>query len=170
MQRLIITLSLVAIGATGCALRGDGVPHPFPRPGGWTAPASPTTARGPVDTYAITQTALALRGTPYHDGGNTPDGFDCSGFTRYVFSEHGITLPRLAADQYRAGRPVQPEELQPGDLVFFTTVSPGASHVGVSIGGEEFVHAPSQAGQVRVERLNSRYWARRYVGARRMVE
>ena len=167
MQRLIITLSLVA---TGCALRGDGVPHPFPRPEGWTASAGPTTVRGPVATSAITQTALALQGTPYHDSGNTPDGFDCSGFTRYVFSEHGISLPRLAADQYRAGTPVQLEALQPGDLVFFTTISPGASHVGVSIGGEEFVHAPGESNQVRVDRLSSRYWAQRYVGARRMVE
>ena len=169
MRRLIITLCLMSPMVTGCALSLDGVPRPFPRPGGWTPSAAPTTVSGRAEAYAITQTALALRGTLYHDGGNTPDGFDCSGFTRYVYSEHGITLPRSAADQYRAGAPVRTEELQPGDLVFFTTIAPGASHVGVSIGGEEFVHAPGESGQVRVERLSSRYWARRFVGARRVM-
>ena len=104
------------------------------------------------------------------DGGETVDGFDCSGFTRYVFAQHGVILPRLAADQYRAGAPIDPDEVEAGDLVFFTTVAPGASHVGLAIGGDEFVHAPSERGEVRVERLGSRYWSQRYLGARRVVK
>ena len=90
-------------------------------------------------------------------------------FTRYVFDQHGVRLPRLAADQYRVGAEVAPGDLRPGDLVFFSTTAPGPSHVGLVIGGDEFVHAPSQRGEVRVERLSQRYWTRRYIGARRIV-
>jgi cell wall-associated NlpC family hydrolase len=118
---------------------------------------------------AITETALALQGVPYRDGGETTEGFDCSGFTRYVFAQHGINLPRLASDQYLAGDAISVDDLEPGDLVFFTTVAPGASHVGVSAGGDRFVHAPGSHGHVRVERLSSSYWSERYIGARRIV-
>ena len=96
-----------------------------------------------------------------------PSGFDCSGFVWYVFAQHGVTLPRTVTGQYGAGKDAD-GGLIPGDLVFFSTVAPGASHVGISIGGDEFVHAPSSKGEVRVERLGSRYWAGRYVGARRI--
>jgi cell wall-associated NlpC family hydrolase len=65
---------------------------------------------------------------------------------------------------------VDPAAIEAGDLLFFTTVAPGASHVALAIGGDEFVHAPSERGQVRVERLSSTYWARRFLGARRVVE
>jgi cell wall-associated NlpC family hydrolase len=117
----------------------------------------------------VTTTALALRGAPYRNGGSDPKGFDCSGFVRYVFSQHGVTVPRTVSDQFRAGKPVDQQQLQPGDLVFFTTVAPGASHVGIAIGGDEFVHAPSGAGEVRVERMSAPYWATRFVGARRVL-
>jgi cell wall-associated NlpC family hydrolase len=86
----------------------------------------------------------------------------------YVFAQNGVKVPRTVSEQYQAGLQVAPDQLQPGDLVFFSTVAPGASHVGIAIGGDEFVHAPSQRGEVRVERLNSSYWAPRYVGARRV--
>jgi cell wall-associated NlpC family hydrolase len=118
--------------------------------------------------YAIAGTALSLRGRPYRDGGADPAGFDCSGFVYYVFSQHGVPVPRTVGEQFRAGRTVDPGTLEPGDLVFFTTTAPGASHVGMSIGGDEFVHAPSHAGNVRVERLSGPYWAPRFVGARRV--
>jgi cell wall-associated NlpC family hydrolase len=124
----------------------------------------------PPDPYAITSTALQLRGVPFVNGGTTPSGFDCSGFTSYVFKQHGVEIPRLAADQYRVGSDVDPAAIEAGDLLFFTTVAPGASHVALAIGGDEFVHAPSERGQVRVERLSSTYWARRFLGARRVVE
>ena len=81
-----------------------------------------------------------------------------------------LRCPRLAADQYRVGSNVDPDAIAAGDLLFFTTVAPGASHVALAIGGDEFVHAPSERGQVRVERLSSSYWSRRFLGARRIVE
>jgi cell wall-associated NlpC family hydrolase len=88
---------------------------------------------------------------------------------RYVFSQHGVTVPRTVSDQFRAGKQVDQQQLEPGDLVFFTTVAPGASHVGIAIGGDEFVHAPSGTGEVRVERMSAPYWSTRFVGARRVL-
>ena len=120
------------------------------------------------DWHALVGTALDLRGIRYSDGGTDPRGFDCSGFTQYVFARHGVALPRAVREQYRIGRDVR-DDLSPGDLLFFTTVEPGASHVAISVGGDEFVHAPSSTGVVRVERLSARYWARRFLGARRVT-
>jgi cell wall-associated NlpC family hydrolase len=117
--------------------------------------------------YAIAGTALSLRGSPYRNGGADPAGFDCSGFVWYVFGQHGIRVPRRVEDQYRAGKDAG-TTLEPGDLVFFDTTSSGPSHVGILIGGDEFVHAPSSTGQVRVEHLSATYWTARYLGARRV--
>jgi cell wall-associated NlpC family hydrolase len=117
----------------------------------------------------VTGTALALRGSRYRVGGTDPSGFDCSGFVGYVFGQHGIALPRTVSEQYQSGMAVSADRLEPGDLVFFSTVAPGASHVGIAIGGDEFVHAPSGHGEVRVERLSSSYWASRFIGARRVI-
>ena len=179
-RALVVALTALAAGA--CASTGA-VPRPFPTPGapaggapppsspppapggGWSSTATPTTVTA---GYAIAGTALSLRGAPYRDGGSDPHGFDCSGFVTYVFAQNGVKVPRTVSEQYQAGLQVAPDQLQPGDLVFFSTVAPGASHVGIAIGGDEFVHAPSQRGEVRVERLNSSYWAPRYVGARRV--
>jgi cell wall-associated NlpC family hydrolase len=111
---------------------------------------------------------LALRGTRYRDGGSDPGGFDCSGFTQYVFGQHGLALPRDVKDQFEVGRKVRPAEIAQGDLIFFSTAGPGASHVGIAIGGDAFVHAPSSTGVVRVERMTAPYWSQRFVGARRV--
>jgi cell wall-associated NlpC family hydrolase len=120
------------------------------------------------DGYSLVGTALALRGIPYRDGGSDPSGFDCSGFTQYVFAQHGLVLPREVRDQFRLGKAVKPEELAAGDVIFFTTTGPGPTHVAIAIGGDQFVHAPSTTGVVRVERLGSSYWAPRYLGAKRI--
>ena len=85
-----------------------------------------------------------------------------------MFGHHGIPLPRDVKEQFATGQPVKMDEIAPGDLMFFTTVAPGASHVGISLGGDEFVHAPSSTGVVRVERLSASYWSQRFVGARRI--
>jgi cell wall-associated NlpC family hydrolase len=162
---------LFAVLAVGCASTGA-VPRPFPTPGGTpespgTNPTQPVT--GTADGYSIAGTALSLRGSPYRNGGSDPSGFDCSGFVWYVFAQHGIRLPRTVTDQFHTGKGVDVGTLEPGDLVFFTTTAPGASHVGMVIGGDEFVHAPSTTGIVRVERLSATYWASRFVGARRVL-
>jgi cell wall-associated NlpC family hydrolase len=88
---------------------------------------------------------------------------------KYVFAQNGIAVPRTVTEQFQAGHEVGGPQLQPGDLVFFTTVTPGASHVGIVIGGDEFVHAPSHVGTVRVERMSAPYWSTRFVGARRVL-
>ena len=121
-----------------------------------------------MDGYALVGTALGLRGIPYRNGGSDPTGSDCSGFTQYVFAQYGIALPREVREQFRVGKAVKPDDLAAGDIIFFTTTDPGPSHVAIAIGGDEFVHAPSSTGVVRVEHLSSSYWSPRYIGARRV--
>jgi cell wall-associated NlpC family hydrolase len=174
MVRFVFLL-LVSAAAAACASTGA-VPRPFP--GGPAAPGSatsvpvatgaPDTGAGAVSGYSISSTALALRGAPYRNGGVDPSGFDCSGFVQYVFEQHGVAMPRDTRRQFDVGAEVDPAALAPGDLVFFSTVAPGASHVGIVIGGDQFVHAPSSNGVVRVEHLSSEYWSRRFVGAKRV--
>ena len=112
---------------------------------------------------------MRLRGIPYRNGGSDPSGFDCSGFVQWVFAQNGVRLPREVREQYDAGQKVDLRNVEPGDLLFFATESRGASHVGVAIGGDQFVHAPSSQGVVRVERFSANYWATRFVGARRVA-
>ena len=135
------------------------------------APSSPAPrgAAAGVDGYALVGTALALRGAPYRNGGADPSGFDCSGFTQYVFSRYGVSLPRAVKEQFKRGKPVDADHIAAGDLLFFTTTEPGVSHVAIAVGGDEFVHAPSSNGTVRVERLGQAYWGQRYISARRVT-
>ena len=133
------------------------------------APAPPAPA-SVGDMYALVGTALSLRGVPYRDGGADLKGFDCSGFTQYVFGQYGMPLPRAVREQFKLGKNVKADDLEPGDLLFFTTTEPGASHVAIAVGTDQFVHAPSSTGAVRVERLSSNYWAARFLGARRVTQ
>ena len=170
MRPLLVVMLLA--GAAGCATSGA-VPRPFPGAGDPpTAPRGTEPAASPSPSYldreAVVRTALGFRGVPYRDGGSDPSGFDCSGFVQYVFAQHGLGLPREVREQFRLGEEVDPRRIEPGDLVFFATVTRSASHVGMSIGGDEFVHAPSSRGRVRVERLSGGYWGSRLVGVRRM--
>ena len=169
------SIVLMAGLAAACASTGA-TPRPFPLPGSApSAPPAPSAPSAPTappalsaDGYSISSTALALRGAPYKNGGTDPQqGFDCSGFVQYVYSQHGVKMPRDVRRQFGVGQGVEPASLEPGDLVFFSTIAPGASHVGISIGGDQFIHAPSTSGVVRVENLSSQYWASRFVGARR---
>jgi len=186
--------SLVLAAATGACASTGAVPRPFPMPatapapgtvaaplpgtdpgtnpgtvsGSGSATPGPASVRRPFDGYALTGTALSLRGIPYRNGGTDLTGFDCSGFTQYVFAQHGVSIPREVREQFRMGTLVQTDQLVAGDLLFFATTDPGASHVGISIGGDEFVHAPSSTGVVRVEHLGSSYWSPRFLGARRI--
>jgi len=136
---------------------------------GKPASVAPPPTHGNADGYALSGTALSLRGAPYKNGGVDPaTGFDCSGFVKYVYEQHGLNLPREVREQFRVGKNVDKDQLEPGDLVFFSTIAPGASHVGIMIGGDQFVHAPSERGVVRVESLNQQYWSTRYIGAKRV--
>jgi NlpC/P60 family len=119
----------------------------------------------------ITSYALSLIGVDYKFGGNTPDqGLDCSGLIRYVFQQAtGLSLPRSARDQARLGESVSLDKLQPGDLVFFNTRRFQFSHVGLYIGDNRFVHAPSRGGAVQVVSLDNEYWKKAFNGARRIV-
>jgi len=116
----------------------------------------------------VTHTALRYIGVPYAWGGTSYSGVDCSGFVQAVFEHNGIDLPRTADGQFDTGRPVRSADLEPGDLVFFQTYAPGASHVGIYLGSGRFVHASSSDG-VRVDALATEYYAERYIGARRLI-
>jgi len=156
--------ALAALGA--CARSPAGrPPATVPEP-----PIATSRLAPPSGGKALAETALAWVGAPYRNGGSDPSGFDCSGFVQYVFAEQGMRLPRGVAEQLRTGRPVSATAVTAGDLVFFATVSAGVSHVGIAVGPDAFVHAPSSSGRVRVERLSAPYWARRFVAARRVVE
>ncbi len=115
--------------------------------------------------------AMNFVGVPYRRGGETADqGFDCSGFTRYVFENSlGLVLPRRADQQAREVglMPVVREDLRPGDLVFFNTMRRAFSHVGIYVGEGRFIHAPRSGSEVRVEDMRQPYWSRRFNGARR---
>lgn len=127
----------------------------------------PTTSTKGNDLIA---TAKTLLGTPYVWGGETTAGFDCSSFTQYVMKQNGITIPRTAAEQYAVGTPVDKENLQVGDLVFFTTYKPGASHVGFYMGNNQFIHDSSAAKQVTINSLTETFYTDHYIGARRYIK
>ena len=170
-NRLASLVGPTAIGlavalTAGCASTGH-VPQPFPTPG-HSAPGAPVAGSLGAGLTGVVDAALALRGAPYRNGGTDPSGFDCSGFTQYVFARFNVTLPREARDQYRTGDPIRLRDIEPGDLLFFTTTAPGASHVAIAISRDAFVHAPTSTGVVRIEELGSAYWAARYLGARRI--
>jgi murein DD-endopeptidase / murein LD-carboxypeptidase len=107
-------------------------------------------------------------GTAYKTGGTTTNGFDCSGFTRYVYAKLGITLPHQSGSQFKMGTAVEKSELIPGDLVFFNTTGQGVSHVGVYVGDGKFAHASSSRG-VTISKLSDSYYVSRYVGAKRIM-
>lgn len=119
----------------------------------------------------VVMQALANVGKPYRWGGSDPKvGFDCSGLVAHVYADAvGMRLPRTSREMSRRGRRVARGQLAAGDLVFFNTSRRAYSHVGIYIGRDRFVHAPSSGSLVRVERMNNRYWAQRYNGARRLL-
>jgi cell wall-associated NlpC family hydrolase len=130
--------------------------------------ASGIAARGAAMASMLTRNALRFLGVPYAMGGTTARAFDCSGYVQHVFAMTGTHLPRTADAQFFAahrfaGKP------KAGDLVFFQTYEPGPSHVGISLGGDRFVHASSSHG-VTVSNLHDSYWSARYLGAKRVVQ
>jgi cell wall-associated NlpC family hydrolase len=119
---------------------------------------------------ALLDHGFSLLGIKYRFGGNTPQsGFDCSWFVRHVFSDAlGVLLPRTAVEMAKVGSTVRRSDLQPGDLVFFNTVSRAFSHVGIYLGDNKFMHANSRGGGVRIDDMTGGYWSGRFNGARRI--
>lgn len=139
----------LALAASGCA----SAPHRFAGAG-----------RG----AAVADWAARSLGASYAFGGRSPQaGFDCSGLAWWAHRQAGIDIPASSETQFTGGRQVVRDDLRPGDLVFFTTERRGPSHVGVSLGGERFVHAPKTGRKVSIDLLTDRYWKKRYLGARR---
>jgi len=136
-----------------------------------TSPALEPVADHASAGHQLVLHSLSLIGVRYRFGGESPEtGLDCSGLVRHVFREVlGFALPRRSEEMSRAGTPVPIDRLQPGDLVFFNTLKRAFSHVGIYVGGDRFVHAPSSGGHVRVESIGTRYWKRRFNGARRVA-
>ncbi len=132
-----------------------------------SSPEKPTfraTSKPPVVSYA-----LSLQGTPYRYGKESPsEGFDCSGFVKHVYQRHGLLLPRTVRELALTLPPVSRSERRPGDLLFFNTSGKSFSHVGIYVGEDRFVHAPSNhTGRVIVSSLNRPYWWQRFIGVRR---
>lgn len=124
----------------------------------------PQQSQSPLIEYA-----LSLQGIPYRYGKETPqEGFDCSGFVKYVYGKNGIWLPRTVKEMASALPPVPKYDIRSGDLVFFNTSGKTYSHVGIFIKGDKFIHAPSRrTGHVLVSSMNNSYWRKRFVGVRR---
>jgi peptidoglycan endopeptidase LytE len=141
----------------------------------WAPPASDerpdedAKPSGDAKRELLVRAALSYRGGRYMRGGSSPRGFDCSGFTSYLYrTVVGLRLPRTSREQFSVGQRVEISELEPGDLVFFRRGG-GVGHVGVYIGGGKFIHASNRQRGVRIDSLNSGSYSRRFVGARRVL-
>lgn len=166
----MFSLVFMAVALVGCAA-GLQAPEPVVPPPGRPAVEPAGTAAGAADASDAAILALSLVGTPYAAGGESPErGFDCSGLVAYVYARAAQRrLPRSTFDLARAGSPVDPGQLQVGDLVFYNTQHRPYSHVGIYLGGSRFVHAPATGGVVRIEEMHVRYWTQRFDGARRLI-
>lgn len=149
------------------AQAGRAAPRPEGRDGGPVGLATPVAAEN-SDSSRLHDSALKYRGVPYRYAGMSSRGMDCSGLVARVLQAHGMRAPHNSRALFRLGKPVSRAELKPDDLVFFSTRGQGVSHVGIYLGEGKFVHASSGGGRVQVSSLDSGYYARRFVGARRI--
>ena len=121
------------------------------------------------DTSSVVSKAKSYIGSSYVYGGSSPSGFDCSGFTSYVYKQFGVNLSRTAAGQYNNGTSIDRGSLQAGDLVMFGSSASNINHVGIYIGGGQIVHAANKSRGVTIDTINSGYYNNNYVGARRVM-
>ena len=150
-KRIGVLLSCLVLGAGGCSW-DDPVEVPAARE-----------ARAPVTTASLAaEIALQQAGTPYRYGGNSPNGFDCSGLVQYAYGRAGKSTPRTTGDLYRATDAVGRRDLKTGDLVFFE-IAGKMSHVGIYLDNNRFVHAPRSGRTVSVESLNSDFYRRAFL-------
>lgn len=138
--------------------------RPEPRP----ARPAPRTDPDAGPAAKVCALAESYIGVPYRWGGSTPRGFDCSGLVQHVYGQVGVALPRKSSDQARSGRRAELQRLEPGDLIFFRIDRNVISHVGIHVGGGEFIHAPGTGKTVRRDSLDSEWWRKRVMGVRRM--
>ena len=166
-HNLLFLIGFLCAALSGCAGRLARLPEAESEPAVTTIPALIATDRA----SGVALQALAHLGAPYRVAGLSPQtGFDCSGFVAYAYREGaGLELPSNTFDLSRVGEPVERTALRPGDLVFYNTQRREYSHVGIYLGEDRFIHAPSSGGEVRVESLRANYWLRRYNGARRVI-
>ena len=160
----LAVLSMALAACAGTSLQPQ--PHNPGRPATTDAAQAAPFAADP--RAIMVDVAASMLGQPYRWGGAAPGGFDCSGLVAYAASGAGIRVPRTAHDQLRAGTPVARAELQAGDLVFMH-LERKELHVGIVIGGERFIHAPSAGGQVRIDSLAAPPYSRGFLAARRVI-
>jgi cell wall-associated NlpC family hydrolase len=156
-------ISFATLVLTGCVGTSDIKPELPPPP----RPLAKQSVNAPVVDYA-----LQFQGAPYRYGSASPEeGFDCSGFVKYVYKHDGIELPRTVKEMASVLQPVPNESVRSGDLLFFNTAGDSFSHVGIFMNGTNFIHAPSsKTGKVTVSSLKSNYWRERFIDARRPMK
>jgi cell wall-associated NlpC family hydrolase len=164
----LFLIGFLSIALAGCANQSVRLAETEPEPADATVPV---VINASDRASGVAMQALSHLGTPYRVGGLSPQtGFDCSGLVAYAYREGaGLVLPRNTFDLSHLGEPVERSALRPGDLVFYNTQRREYSHVGIYLGEDRFIHAPSNGGEVRVESLRADYWVRRYNGARRVI-
>jgi cell wall-associated NlpC family hydrolase len=164
LQRVLLIAGLAVI-LGGCVTSRPSV-HVIP------SPAAVNTGKAPVpldSQVLMIDSAVAMLGQPYRFGGAGPGGFDCSGLVVYAAGSAGISLPRTAREQLRAGVPVGRRAIKPGDLVFMH-LAHKELHVGISLDSDRFIHAPSTGGFVRIDSLAAPPYSTGFLGARRVID
>ncbi|MGE6719846.1 NlpC/P60 family protein [Peribacillus frigoritolerans] len=163
-----ITKSSVVKFQKSKGLKADGIvgPNTFKALGVKKQTSKPANVGSTNKSTALVKEAKKYMNVPYVWGGSTPKGFDCSGYLKYVFEKStDITLPRTVSEIYKKGTKVSKPQV--GDLVFFETYKPGASHAGIYIGDNQFIHSSSSG--VGISSMDNSYWEKRYLGAKRML-
>jgi cell wall-associated NlpC family hydrolase len=161
----LVALALFALSSPAASAQGTAPNRSF------ATSAAATASKVWSGAQDVAIYALGLIGVDYRYGGNSPEsGLDCSGLVRYVFQEvTGVTLPRTSKEMSGLGAKVAVGDLKPGDLVFFNTRRFQFSHVGIYLGDNRFIHAPTTGSEVEIARLSESYWQKHFNGARRLV-